>query len=147
MLNSVAPESLTLRNDANDAFPTLLQRLRIARNKNHPIKQRQQLLPPFRRRTESVNTVMSSNSMTDNTYDVTSPVAIPMKLETPKQSCSVFDWLENECPSDIVPKILAFCGPQQVSALSKTNRHWNTVVRQEQTWRVMCEELYKVRMI
>jgi len=65
-------------------------------------------------------------------------------------SLNLMQWLESStnggCPSDCVPLILAFCGPQQTAALSRTNRHWrDAIVGNEATWRVLCEELYKVR--
>jgi hypothetical protein len=59
----------------------------------------------------------------------------------------VINWMSSEggCPSDVVPKILAFCGPQMVALLSQTNRHWRDVCLAESTWRILCEDLYKVR--
>ena len=94
---------------------------------------------------------MSFNSLTDTTPESPLPVRAEVSSERhliavlTNDVASPLAWLEKECPGDIVPKVLAFCGPQQVAALSKTNKHWNTIVRQERTWRVMCEELYKVR--
>jgi hypothetical protein len=49
------------------------------------------------------------------------------------------------CPEDILPKILAFAGPQKTAALSKVNRVWRDVIDEDWTWRVLCEDLYKVR--
>lgn len=57
---------------------------------------------------------------------------------------NILQWLETCCPQDVLPKVLAFCGPQKTAALAKTNRHWRSIVRAEGTWRVLCEELYKV---
>ena len=138
-----------------DVSPSLFQRLRIggssSSSQSRPLKPPRPLaLVPFRRRTESVNTVMSCNSMTDTAHDGATPLtdeiaAASLSSVSDKGLVSPLEWLEKECPNDIVPKILAFCGPQKVAALSKTNKHWNAVVRHEQTWRVMCEELYKVR--
>lgn len=54
-------------------------------------------------------------------------------------------WLEKCCPQDLVPRVLAFCGPQTADVLMRTNRYWHGVMSQEQTWRVLCEELYKWR--
>lgn len=61
------------------------------------------------------------------------------------QEPNILEWLQKECPADVLPVVLAFAGPQQVSALSKTNKHWNSLILREGTWRVMCEGLYKVR--
>ena len=139
----------TSNDDVCDVSQSLLQRLRISGSKNRYLKQRPLTLPPFRRRTESVNTVMSLNSLTDtppdNTFPVTEETSATKLILPQKELTSPLEWLERACPSDIVPKVLAFCGPQKVAALSKTSKHWNTVVHQENTWRVMCEELYKVR--
>ncbi len=142
-------------NNVCDVSQSLFERLRISTrsisSKSRPLKpQRPLALAPFRRRTESVNTVMSCNSMSDTPPDGAAPSTEEISATTSLSSVgkglvSPLEWLEKECPNDIVPKILAFCGPQKVAALSKTNKHWNAVVRQEQTWRVMCEELYKVR--
>jgi F-box domain len=140
----------TSNDDLCDASLSLLQRLRISGSKNRQLKQRPLALPPFRRRTESVNTVMSFNSLSDTVPDNNFPVREEISesglISAHKGFASPLQWLEEDCPSDIVPKILAYCGPQQVAALSKTNKNWNAIVHQEKTWRVMCEELYKVRI-
>lgn len=139
--------AVTSNNDLCDVSQSLLQRLRISGSKNRQLKQRPLALPPFRRRTESVNTVMSFNSLSDtvpdNNFQSREEIAENGLISTHKGFSSPLEWLEKECPSDILPKVLAFCGPQQVAALSKTNKHWNAIVHQEKTWRVMCEELYK----
>lgn len=61
-------------------------------------------------------------------------------------SSNVMDWLQSgECPSEILPNILAYAGPQVAASLSKTNHFWNDLLNEEAAWRVLCEELYKVR--
>ena len=146
MFTTVAPSN----DNACDVSQSLLQRLRISGSKNRPLKQHSLALPPFRRRTESVNTIMSFNSMTDSAPDCTSPgtstevISATALISVPKDATSPLAWLEQDCPCDLVPKILAYCGPQQVAALSKTSKHWNNVAHQEKTWRILCEELYKV---
>ena len=58
---------------------------------------------------------------------------------------AAYHWLADDCPLDILPHVLAFAGPQTTSALSKTNQHWrNAIMKREGTWRVLCEETYKV---
>ena len=57
---------------------------------------------------------------------------------------NVMHFLTGVCPEDVLPKILAFAGPQKTASLSKVNRVWRDVVADEWTWRVLCEELYKV---
>jgi hypothetical protein len=58
---------------------------------------------------------------------------------------NVLQWLEASCPNDVVPKVLAFCGPQLTSTLMATNRYWfQLIARNDGTWRSLCEGLYKV---
>ena len=59
----------------------------------------------------------------------------------------VLQWLQIECPQDLVLKIIAWAGPQTASSLAKTNRYWKGVMDEEETWRALCEELYKVSAI
>ena len=67
---------------------------------------------------------------------------------TTTTTMNVVQWMESsECPPDVLPLVLAFCGPQTAAALSKCNRHWMHVMQSEGTWRVLCEELYKVRLL
>jgi hypothetical protein len=60
---------------------------------------------------------------------------------------SVMEFLTDICPEDILPKILAFAGPQKTAALSKVNSAWRDVIAEDSTWRVLCEDLYKVRFL
>ena len=61
-------------------------------------------------------------------------------------TANLMAWIqEEELPAEIVPHVLAYAGPHTCLALSKTNRFWAAVMKDEATWRVLCEELYKVR--
>jgi hypothetical protein len=60
---------------------------------------------------------------------------------------NVMRWMQNDCPKDVVPLILAFAGPQKIATIGKINRFWRQVIEQEATWRRLCEALYKVRSI
>ena len=62
----------------------------------------------------------------------------------PSLESTLMQWLQRECPKDVVPKVLAFCGPQATAKLQQSNRFWRDLVSSEETWRVLCEELYKV---
>jgi hypothetical protein len=67
-------------------------------------------------------------------------------MESSKPSMpNVMEFLIDVCPEDVLPKILAFAGPQKTAALSKVNRVWRDVINEDWTWRVLCEDLYKVR--
>jgi len=52
-------------------------------------------------------------------------------------------WMQSYCPNDILPKILAYAGPQMFAALNQTSRFWHNLMQEESTWRVLCEDLYK----
>jgi hypothetical protein len=69
-------------------------------------------------------------------------VAVSSQQRQPQPNVMTF--LIDLCPEDILPKILAFAGPQKTAALSKVSRVWRDVVNEDQTWRVLCEDLYKV---
>jgi len=58
-------------------------------------------------------------------------------------SRSLMDWLQNDCPQDLIPRMLAYTGPQTANALSQTCKFWKEIMDQESTWRTLCEELYK----
>lgn len=53
-------------------------------------------------------------------------------------------FLTTDCPTDVLPKILAYAGPNAAAALQQTSRHFRNVLNSEGTWRGLCEELYKV---
>jgi hypothetical protein len=57
---------------------------------------------------------------------------------------NLLEWLENDCPQDLLPKILAYAGPQATAGFGRVNRFWRNVVSKESTWQTLCEELYKV---
>ena len=100
-----------------------------------------------RTRTQSVETVQSLPSSEDLVGRSQAQQVSNQDKANKKSNHApdLLQWLETHCPGDCLPKILAFCGPQQTAALSRTNKHWNEVIRAESTWRVLCEELYKVR--
>jgi hypothetical protein len=56
----------------------------------------------------------------------------------------VMSWLEADCPHDLLPRVLAFAGPQTTAALSRTCRFWKDFIDKESTWRDLCQELHKV---
>lgn len=49
-----------------------------------------------------------------------------------------------KCPADLIPKVLAFAGPQACTSLSKVNRHWKNIIDDESTWQTLCLEFNKV---
>ncbi len=62
----------------------------------------------------------------------------------PSMSMDLMEWLKTDCPQDLIPRVLAYAGPQTATVLSQTCRFWKDVLDKESTWRTLCEELYKV---
>jgi hypothetical protein len=71
--------------------------------------------------------------------------SVDTTIEETTQNLQLMHFLIDVCPEDCLPKILAFCGPQRTAALARVNRVWRDVISEEWTWRVLCEDLYKVR--
>jgi len=65
------------------------------------------------------------------------------KHSIPDSASNPIQWLEASCPQDVIPRVVAFTGPQMAAILMKTNRFWYNLMMQESTWRVLSEELYK----
>jgi len=82
-------------------------------------------------------------SLVARDYSATSRGFTKSSRSSSSSSLNLVQWLEHECPFDVVPKVLAFMGPQSFAALSRTNRHWKGLLQLESTWKVLCEELYK----
>lgn len=57
---------------------------------------------------------------------------------------NVLEWMKDDAPPELLPRILSFCGSRRLCALSKVNRKWNAIVNDESVWRVMCEDTHKV---
>ena len=60
-------------------------------------------------------------------------------------SQNVLQWMEEEAPPELLPKLLSFCGSRKMNALSRVNKSWNAVMKDESVWRVLCEDTHKVR--
>jgi hypothetical protein len=107
-------------------------------------------------RSASARTTSSTNRLSSITMTTTTSSSF-MEVTTEDQDQVLLDettllsrlnlmqWLQTSCPVDVVPLVLAYSGPQQTAVMSRVNRHWRSVVQQESTWRVMCEQLYKVK--
>lgn len=59
---------------------------------------------------------------------------------------NVLVWMQESCPSDLLPKIFTFCGPQTMAVLSRTSHFFHDTMQQEGTWMVLCTELGKVSL-
>ena len=67
-----------------------------------------------------------------------------------RRSCNatrknVLEWMSDDAPSELLPKILSFCGSRKLNALSRVNKGWNAVVKDDSVWRTLCEDTHKVR--
>ena len=60
-------------------------------------------------------------------------------------SSDLMPFLEKDCPRDLVAQIMTYVGPQTVQTLNRTNTFWHNLLKEESTWKTMCEGLYKVR--
>lgn len=87
----------------------------------------------------------SSSSNNNKINDDGLPEQAPLVLRPRKaaKKSPLLRWMEKACPQDVVPKILAYCGPQITTTLFQCNRFWHQLISSERTWRVLCEELYK----
>jgi hypothetical protein len=59
---------------------------------------------------------------------------------------NVLEWLDDDAPSELLPKILSFCGSRKMHALSRVNKKWNAIMKDEYVWRTLCEDTHKVRV-
>jgi len=53
-------------------------------------------------------------------------------------------WMNECCPNDVIPYIYAFLGPKLTQTLGDLTPYFESTLAEEQTWKVLCEELYKV---
>jgi hypothetical protein len=89
------------------------------------------------------NTMMTDLQIMESSSS--SATAATTTTTTLSAAVNVMTWLEDDCPSEILPLILSYAGPQMTSTLSQINHFWYNTIQDDSTWRVMCEELYKVR--
>jgi len=57
---------------------------------------------------------------------------------------NVLQWMKDDAPPELLPRILSFCGSRRLNALSVVNKKWNAIINEESVWRVMCEDTHKV---
>mmetsp|Transcript_24081 Transcript_24081/g.53833 ORF Transcript_24081/g.53833 Transcript_24081/m.53833 type:complete len:750 (+) Transcript_24081:583-2832(+) len=62
---------------------------------------------------------------------------------TAASSPHVLQWMANDAPPELLPRLLSFAGSRKLAALSRVSRGWNAVVGDEGVWRVMCEDTHK----
>ena len=64
-------------------------------------------------------------------------------MEVDNDRVVLMQWLEQDAPSDILPKILSFAGPQKINALCRVNKAWNQIASLRAIFRTMCEDYGK----
>eukprot|EP00980_Cylindrotheca_fusiformis_P007653 scaffold1605_cov141-Cylindrotheca_fusiformis.AAC.16 len=96
---------------------------------------------------ESTSFDSSTTTMTSASSSLSASINfhLPRRMVTSPSSSNLMQWLQSDCPHDLLPKILAFSGPQLIATISRTNRFWHELVSQEATWRTLCTEMYKWR--
>jgi len=89
---------------------------------------------PNRLKSTTTVTVRRSSKKTKN-------IKMHRKGMTTEQT--LLDWLGTKAPSDVLPIVLAYAGPQVMAALAGSSRSWRGMVMNEAVWRGACEGLYK----
>uniref|UniRef100_A0A7S2EU66 F-box domain-containing protein n=1 Tax=Ditylum brightwellii TaxID=49249 RepID=A0A7S2EU66_9STRA len=60
-----------------------------------------------------------------------------------EQTNNVLQWMHDDAPHDILPKILSFAGPRKMDTLSRVNKSWRKIILSETVWRTACEDTRK----
>lgn len=69
------------------------------------------------------------------------PITVPQKKNI--EEMNALEWLQDEAPSDILPKVLSYLGPRKMSILSTVNSTWRNIVLSENVWRIASEDFGK----
>ena len=96
------------------------------------------------RRGAKVSSISTMEGECSSTSQSSSYLIKKRQVKKTSRSLDIMEWLQQDCPQDLLPKILAFTGPQMIARLFETNRFWYGVISQERTWKVLCQDLYKV---
>ena len=141
---------------SNSRRPSLLKRLSLKRNNNNGGASATENVTPTAQAPPPPETVKPKKSQMSSSFRLLRRRKKLEQLQLQQQKTATSDddtdtmnvltFLEMDCPDDVLPKVLAFCGPQKWTNLNRTNRFWNALLREESTWKVLCEELYKVSM-
>ena len=60
---------------------------------------------------------------------------------------NILEWMQQDAPPELLPKLLSFVGSRKMAALGRANRAWNETTKDESVWRMMCEDTHKVRVL
>lgn len=78
----------------------------------------------------------SSHMSQNNAFSCPSPSRRQIRYK-------VFQWLQEDAPQDIIPKVLSFAGPQMMQILSRVNTFWRDECTSEAVFRTLCEDTGK----
>lgn len=94
-------------------------------------------------------TILFTTTMTTTTPTAASTTNLhrSMTLPSPRtvalEMKNVLEWLDDDAPSELLPRILSFCGSRKLHALSRVNKRWNLVMKDESVWQTLCEDTHK----
>mmetsp|Transcript_7979 Transcript_7979/g.14357 ORF Transcript_7979/g.14357 Transcript_7979/m.14357 type:complete len:804 (-) Transcript_7979:130-2541(-) len=74
---------------------------------------------------------------------MTTASAAAAPVPAPPRIKNVLEWMREDAPPELLPKLLSFCGSRKMNALSRVNKAWNEVMKDESVWRVLCEDTHK----
>ena len=89
----------------------------------------------------------SANQRSAMDVDDCKPCALATVPQQQLRQKNVLEWMKEDAPPELLPKLLSFCGSRQMNALSRVNKAWNGVMKDESVWKVACEDTHKVRML
>ena len=70
-------------------------------------------------------------------------MALPSPRTVALGKKNVLEWLDDDVPSELLPRILSFCGSRKLHALARVNKKWNSVIKDESIWQTLCEDTHK----
>jgi hypothetical protein len=101
----------------------------------------------IRRRSAIRKTGHAAAASSSSPSSSSSPLGLKQHQSEPSSNPAMVTFLQGgACPRDVLPLVLAYAGPRTAQALARTDRFWHNLLREEGTWKVQCQELYKVRI-
>ena len=70
------------------------------------------------------------------------PTTVQSKFADPS---NILEWLHDEAPDDILPRVLSFAGSRRIAALSLASKSWRRMCLSETVWQTACEDTGKYR--
>ena len=70
------------------------------------------------------------------------PTTVQSKFADPS---NILEWLHDEAPDDILPRVLSFDGSRRIATLSLASKSWRRMCLSETVWQTACEDTGKYR--